>query len=236
RNVVINCSPYCNIANNITYIIERGNLYIKSNLNYSAGGMLGIIMIGNPGNGTKSQVYIDEGITNGVGTIYTDGSIQSSYYNGTNDVNIYTPSNINNRGLNQLYWQGSFISKNTLGGSIGTLKCPYGSVNYTTCSTEKIAKKYDLLFFRRYKLVDKIFYPLVTGTTSPFPSGKIPLGIDGFTSIKITGGREYNISGGSITNISTISGLKQITEWEKAFILDYDPRLQSNPPLGFETK
>ncbi|MDD2566137.1 MAG: hypothetical protein PHY51_04860, partial [Candidatus Gracilibacteria bacterium] len=41
RNVVINCSPYCNIANNITYIIERGNLYIKSNLNYSAGGMLG---------------------------------------------------------------------------------------------------------------------------------------------------------------------------------------------------
>ena len=106
---------------------------------------LGIIILGAEDRG--ANVYIHPNPTNMVGNLYAEGSLLSSpdpaggllYYGGEN------PSALRN----QLYWQGSIASLNTLGGASTNLvpqgiTCPEGITLY------QCAQRYDMNFLRRF--------------------------------------------------------------------------------------
>lgn len=235
KNVTINA--WANFINNknITIIIERWNLFIKWDIDYQNWGMLWIILLWNI-DGTKSKVFIDEKITNWAWIIYTDWTIQGSYNNSWTDENIYTASNINDRWLNQLYWKWSFLSQNTIWWSIGTAKCPYWTTEYIskTCNTN-IAKKYDLLLFRRYSLIDWAKYYWITSAVSPFTTTSLP-----FWSktgrVKISWWREYSaLSSPALWYIAASANWTyQDKNISNSFILDYDSRISSKTaPLWF---
>lgn len=237
KNVIINCSSSpCNINKNITLIIERGNLIIRSNMKYSDNWILGIILIWNK-DGTKSQVYIDEKITNWAWLLYTDWSVQSVSSGTTN--NIYNSSNINEHWLNQLYWKGSFLSQNTIGWSLtwATTKCPYWTSEYNNCNSTLIARKYDLLFMRRYKLIDgEAYYWITSNWGTVFNINQVPLWVSN-QNICISWNRCFIQFGNSLAISSPPDGsYVDSSNIKNAFIMDYDQGIKTNTPIGFDNK
>jgi len=105
-----------------TILIHGGNLYINSNVVYAPGqqSSFGILVIKNDNGDTNplndgGNVYISPRVTNIATSIYTEGPIASLDSAG-NLILQHTISNINEI-RSQLYWQGSIISMNTIGGS-----------------------------------------------------------------------------------------------------------------------
>jgi len=138
------------VPDNYKYtIIVRGgaNVFINDNIAYGVDpdSSFGIIVLAdNKGNG--GNVYISPNVTNVVGLLYAEGSILSSpngtdlYYIGTADTEDLK---------NQLYWKGSIVSRNTIGGSANRVKPEDADCNGITDS-QICARAYDLDFLRRF--------------------------------------------------------------------------------------
>ncbi len=145
-----------------TLILMNGaNLNLKSNLAYSdEKSSLGIIALQNE-QGEGGNTYIDPTPTNLVGLLYAEGSLLSSpdggntlyYGNGADPIEL----------KNQLYWQGSIATRNTIGGAANNIKpatadCSPWNEDLAACS-----KAYDLDYIRR-------FSPLYDGNNDSYYS------------------------------------------------------------------
>lgn len=233
RDITIDCFWTCNINGKKTIIVENGNIFLKSNLNYAnANSILWFILIWNTANGNKSQFRISENITNWVWVVYSDWPILSVdnsnnlIYDWTTPTSAYL--------VNQLYWKWSFATKNTVGWSIkdGVWTCPYGTPDYWSCDLEK-AQAYDLIYLRRYARVETSRYPWIIW--NPMWDGKIPFNIDSI-SVKTAGWDSYAIT----TWVKTPWILPKPSDYStndktrnSPLIIEYDPNIQTNPPLWF---
>lgn len=237
-DVVIDCGggdAVCDVTGKKTLIIENGNLYINSNIRYADNGsILGLILVGNK-DGTKSHVYVSEKITNISAVAYAEGAVQS--YDGDSvNPKVYNGKNVGESNLlNQLHWYGSLATRNTIGGGIKTpYSCPFGTPEYrnaTTCN-DSASHQYDLIYLRRYARADKTEYPTVV-IANPMGDGsqKVPTGIDK-SAVKIAGGISF--AQNTAAKTAGPAGLKTFSNLDTPFAVEYDSRLQSSPPPGFE--
>lgn len=211
-DLVLDCGLECEIDWNKTIIVEEWTLTIKSNMYYAdADSVLWIILIWNTSNGNYSQLRIDERITNWVWVVYSDWPVVSVDSNWTiYDWNNWWAGKLKN----QLLWEWSYITRNTVWWSIKSdnWDCPYWTPHYENWCNQEIAQAYDLIYLRRYAV-----------------KNNIPL----FAPVKITWNRVFDdlwdISWGS-------SNLTQLDDssLKSPFILKYDSRIQTNPPYLFE--
>ena len=227
---IINCWNVCNIYWKKTIIVENGNLFIASDMEYvDDNSILGIILIWNTDLWNTSQLRISENITNWVWIVFSEGPVLSVNWNNTK---IYNWWNTTNEDLvHQLYWKWSFATRNTVWWSIkdATWVCPYWTPDYNkaTCTLDT-ARWYDLIYLRRYARVNTSYYDTVT--TNPMWDWKIPLNIDK-KDIKIAGWDSFKQN----TWAKTVWSLPkpQTNNFDAPLIIEYDPRIQSNPPLWF---
>jgi len=132
-----------------TLILAGGaNLNLKSNLVYSdEESSLGIMTLQNE-NGEGGNVYIDPAPTNLVGLLYAEGSLLSSpdggntlyYGNGKDPIAL----------KNQLYWQGSIVSRNSIGGSANNIRPAHVDCSQWNDDLSACSKAYDLDLLRRF--------------------------------------------------------------------------------------
>ncbi len=231
KNVTISCTGDCQISGKKTIIIENWNLKINSNMYYSkedSSSILWIILIWNSSSWSKSQLQINENITNGVWVVYAEWPVVSI----NNIWTMYDWSNVWNNLVHQLHWKGSFITRNTVWWSIKDLdirnSCPYWTPDYekSSCTQEK-AQAYDLIYLRRYARVKDTYYWVVSDK-----DGKVPLHCD-IKDIKVAWWDEFKSWSCDFYD-DTTSNLIPSSNYDAPFILDYDPNLQVNPPYGFE--
>ncbi len=140
-----------------TIILEGINLNIGANLIYDdQDNSLGIIVM-KDSNGDGGEVFIHPSVTNVVGLLYAEGSVRSSPDSGA--TFYYGAAGGNSNQLkNQLYWQGSIASKNTIGGApkkvtpVGADCSPWdngsGVIDKVGC-----AQAYDFDFIRRFSTI-----------------------------------------------------------------------------------
>jgi hypothetical protein len=151
-----------------TLLIEGGDVYIKSNLQYSSNdSLLGVIVL-KDSSGNGGNIFIDPSVTNAVGAFYAEGSLIS--------VNAQTPPKCGedtssdcdgslgfcDRSYelrNQLYWKGLIATQNTIGGSDSVplgfpsavpAGCPALSCTTTAGCTSENARIYDLAYLRTF--------------------------------------------------------------------------------------
>lgn len=130
-------------------LMDGANLYLKENLVYGdAASSFGIITLQDE-QGKGGNVYLGPKPTNLVGTLYAEGSLLSSpddtgknLYYSQNSPSLSTLSN-------QLFWQGSLATRNTIGGSSKNI-IPAGVDCSPWPDTESCAKAFDLDFLRRF--------------------------------------------------------------------------------------
>jgi|GEM_PF-2651890 len=147
-----------------TLILKGGaNLYLRNNIRYSEEdayktSSLGFILIAAK-IGEGANVYVSPAPTNLVGSLYAEGSLigcsdtgsgscaspaRQYYGGGTADLQELK---------NQLFWQGSIASRNTIAGA-GIKKKPDGISCITPGDTElSCAQRYDLDYLRRFTSV-----------------------------------------------------------------------------------
>lgn len=102
--------------------------------------------------GEGGNVYLDPEPTNMVGLLYSEGSLLSRdlseqfYYGAGGDANDL---------INQLFWQGSIASRNTIGGAAN--KVVPDKVDCTSWDDNdiKCSQAYDLDFIRRFATVNE---------------------------------------------------------------------------------
>jgi hypothetical protein len=210
-----------------TLIIKGGaNLFIRSNLRYLDGkpkSSLGFILIAeNIGNGA-ANVYISPDPTNLVGSLYAEGSLIShnnageDYYGGgKGDVKDLK---------NQLYWQGSLASRNTIAGA-GIKKVPEGIKCLDQDTEQECAQRYDLDYIRRFTAV------IDTANTT---SGSM-ISNDG----KFSGGGSCPAGKCSMGTLPTVVKLNgnQVNKGSSelsTFYIEPSSRTSNNPPPGFST-
>lgn len=138
-----------------TIIVTGGaSLYLKNNLTYNANNQssLGIILLGDDTTGAGADLLIDPNPTNLVGAVYAEGSLMS-YIDRPGLAEPYFYGTGNNTQLlaNQLLWQGSIVSKNTIGGAPKKI-IPSGKSCLATISSLDCAQRYDLNFIRRFSV------------------------------------------------------------------------------------
>lgn len=139
-----------------TIILIGGlELNIKDNIAYpdpdDLNTSFGIIVMQNP-DGEGGNVYLDPEPTNMVGLLYSEGSLLSRdlseqfYYGAGGDANDL---------INQLFWQGSIASRNTIGGAAN--KVVPDKVDCTSWDDNdiKCSQAYDLDFIRRFATVNE---------------------------------------------------------------------------------
>lgn len=222
KNISLNCwetLENCEISWKKTIVIENWTLTINSDMYYkNSSSILGIILIWNTSNWDKSQLLINEEITNGVWVVYSDGPVMSvnKLWN-----KYYTDREVSEWKLkNQLLWEWSFITRNTVWGSIKSdWECPYWTPHYENWCDLENSQAYDLIYLRRY-------------ATSSSWNLLIPVS----TPAKIAWWIE--IDSWWINKDANLENLweEELTKWNKTspFILKYDSRIQTNPPYGFE--
>ncbi|MBU0706191.1 hypothetical protein KJ657_04360 [Patescibacteria group bacterium] len=133
-------------------LLDGADLNIRSNISYGAftGNSLGMIVM-QDANGSGGNVYIDPAPTNIVGLLYAEGSLLSRntagqfYYGAGGNANDLK---------NQLYWQGSIASYNTIGGGPNkvvpqNVSCIAWGNDVANCS-----QAYDLDFIRRFATIN----------------------------------------------------------------------------------
>lgn len=127
-----------------TIIVEWGNLYIKSNLEYSNSQSNLWIIVLEDTNKRWWKIYIDPSITKLVWSYYADKSMMS--YNGV-ELNGNTTQAVLKH---QLYILWSVMSENTIWGSRKSpVECPY-YVPSSLCTTRAQSQAYDFNYLRRY--------------------------------------------------------------------------------------
>lgn len=185
-----------------TLIVEGWNVFIRWNI--TGNGTLGIIALQNGTNG--GNIYIHPGVTDIHAVIYSDKSVIS--YDGSTELSGTTPDATL---ANQLYIYGSIFSENTLWGGVGpTYTCPY---YISTWCTNDVAKKYDLNFIRRYKLVSEIDTNWNIVSASP----------------------QYSWSEAMMwDNIRSNTATQKPGYQRYPFVIEYNPLVQRSPPPFFE--
>lgn len=186
---------------NKTLIVEGWNLYISGNIRWD--GMLGIIILKKDRNSSSQwNVYIDPSVTDIHASIYADGSILN--YDGSSELSWDTlPPQL----ANQLFIKGSVFTENTLWGGTGpSFTCPYFVAHACDRST---ARKYDLNYLRRYRLVESF------ADNGDSNGGKADY--SGAESYMWDNDRENN----------------EGTYRKFPLIIQYDSRIQSSPPPLF---
>lgn len=231
-DVTIDCAWDCNISGKKTLIVENWNVFVKSNMKYSNNtSIIWFILIGNTDSGSKSQLRISNNITNWVWVIYSDWPVIS--VDNSNNIIYDGSSVINTKLANQLYWKGSFATRNTVWWAIKNSAwfCPYGTPDYkkTSCTIEK-AQWYDLIYLRRYTRLDASAYGV---TNNPMWDGKVPANID-VTPVKTIWWDSYTQVAGWISTLTSWT-LPKPTKMNlnAPLIIEYDSKLQSTPPLCF---
>jgi hypothetical protein len=127
-----------------TIIVKGGaNVFIKDNIAYEGdNASFGMIVLADE-KGNGGNVYISPDPTNIVGLLYAEGSLLSS----PNGSTLYYATADAGELKNQLYWKGSIVSKNTIGGAANRVApdgvC--GDIDLAVCS-----QIYDLDFIRRF--------------------------------------------------------------------------------------
>lgn len=115
--------------------------------------------------------YVDSAVTN----LDMDAVLRGSLASYDKDsLKIYHPDNINDSTdkdlFNQLYIRGSLMSNNSLGWSrlwssgSNIQRCPW----YQSPCTDKTSQVFDLIYFRRYSLVDAFQYGGPSGQKVPY--------------------------------------------------------------------
>ena len=146
-----------------TIILDAVDLSIEENIIYPApvppndpNTSFGIIVI-QDSDGNGGNVYLDHTPTNIVGLLYAEGSLFSRnaasgffYYGGGGDAGDLK---------NQLFWQGSIATRNTIGGA-STLVIPKGvDGELADCSSwdsdAACSQAYDLDFIRRFTTINE---------------------------------------------------------------------------------
>ena len=145
-----------------TIIVEGGNLYLKSNLEYSnSTSNLWVIVLEDSWK-RWWNIYVNPSVTKLVWSYYADKSMIS--YNGT-ELDWNTPQAVLKH---QLYLLGSVMSENTIWGSRkNPVECPY-FVPSGSCTTRAQAQKYDLNYLRRYYIAPN--NTPANGWTANYPS------------------------------------------------------------------
>lgn len=134
-------------------LLDGANLAIESNLTYGGDtdNSFGMIVMQDAAGG-GGNVYMDPAPTNMVGLLYAEGSLLSSPDGGT--TLYYGGGGSANDLKNQLFWQGSIASANTIGGAPNkvvpdNVDCsPWGG-DAGSCS-----QAYDLDFIRRFATIN----------------------------------------------------------------------------------
>ena len=187
-------------------IVIGGDVYIKSNLVYgeTKQGSFGLIVIKDE-NGKGGNIYVDPAVTNLVGGFYAEGTMLSASDDNNDqkitDEEIYDGFSTNKTNLvNQLYINGTLISRNTIGGSRQNPVEYPETYSFASCAenssteTQKCAERFDLNYMRNFA---------TSGSTV--------------------------LNGGIRANET--SGIS-----DSAFLIKYDPRIQTNIPPGLEMK
>ena len=222
------------VPNNPYTIILKGgaNLFIKGNIYYdpaaSDNASLGFIVIAEEV-GEGANVYLSPAPTNIVGILYAEGSLLSRdnagqlYYGGAG-------GNIQDL-ANQLYWQGSIASRNTIAGA-GQEKVPEGIECLPGDTRLNCAQRYDLDYMRRFTaVIDEI-------------TGDSQIASDGlFSGGGCCGsGCPFPILDGTCqygpawlpTTVTLIGNRIDEAQSELAtFFIEQDPHALTNPPPGF---
>ncbi|MDD2565262.1 MAG: hypothetical protein PHZ26_01125 [Candidatus Gracilibacteria bacterium] len=121
-----------------TIIIKGANVYITGDIPKINGKVKGLVVLKN--NGVGGNIYIKDTVKYVALAIFADGGLISG--DGTT---YYADSD--SLAQNQMFFKGTIISNNTIGGSYkNPFTCPYG---VTPC-TETNSKRYDLNLFRHY--------------------------------------------------------------------------------------
>lgn len=209
--------PYTIIVKGGASISFMNNLAYK---NSDARASLGLILIAEE-IGKGSNVYLSPEITNMVGTLYSEGSLISrnaagQVYYGGNGANVQELKN-------QLYWQGSIASRNTIGGA-GIKKVPDGIACEATDTQIECAQRYDLDYLRRFTAI----VDAATGDSAIANDGKFSGGG--------TCANGVCVLGGSMPSIVKLNGdgriNKDASELSTTYI-EREPRAAANPPPGF---
>jgi hypothetical protein len=236
-----------------TIIIEGGNLYIKKNVAYGTGASLGVIVL-KDNNGNGGNVYIDQTVTNIVGAFYVEGSVMSAKDNNSDGAiaenEIYDGFNTDLDATTdlrkyQLYWQGSLVSRNTIGGYNTNVNIQYNDGTATTTKsvrmlplewdsstvyTDSALSSFDKVLKWPNEIstsastkdyVTKSFTNDTSGTKATTWQQKTAWRYD------LNYLRRYNGSGSDITSASGIAS-------NSPFILEYSSLVQTKTPLGFE--
>ena len=137
-----------------TVIVTGGaNVFIKNNIKYNTTGdkkttSFGLIVLADT-DSKGGNVYISPDVTNVVGLLYAEGSLLSSP-DGTKLY--YRDSDLNQGDIkNQLYWQGSIVSKNTIGGAANRT-VPYDEIcdEFEFMDDLNCARAFDMDYLRRF--------------------------------------------------------------------------------------
>ena len=224
-----------------TLIIKGGaDVLIKSNITYDPGeprSSLGIIVIAES-IGKGANVYMSHVPTNMAGTLYTEGSLLS----GAPDELYYGDgSGLIQNLSNQLYWQGSIASRNTIAGA-GTKppKIPEGITCLPKDSALSCAQRYDFDYFRRFTAV----------TDDPVNPTKSQIASDGLFSgggccgagcDPVIADGTCQHGAGTLDTKIVLSGNQILIQDVDSnplselapFFIEKDPRTLSLPPPGF---
>ena len=216
-----------------TIIVKGGaNVFIKDNIAYSTDSdakrsSLGIIIIAGDtpetAIGKGSNLFISPEPTNLVGVAYVEGSLLSKDDNG---YLFYGGADGSVQDLkNQLYWQGSIASRNTIAGA-GIQKVPEGLTCLGGDTRVECAQRYDLDYLRRFT----VSIEAGTGNTSIANNGLFSGGGSCASGTCTTTGLLPSV----VTLKGGNSGQIDKDQSELApFFIEPDVRTTSNPPPGF---
>ncbi|EKE28506.1 MAG: hypothetical protein ACD_3C00051G0009 [uncultured bacterium (gcode 4)] len=225
-DVIIDCNSWwaCNLWSKKTLIVENWKLTIKSDIAYTSNNaVLWIILLG------ETQLSISENITNMAWIVYSEWPVVS--VNGA--WTIYDWVNITEASLlNQLYWKWSIASRNTVWWSIKEpAVCPYWTEEYQNGCNKDNAKKYDLIYLRRYARVNQDLYGITTNPMwdaiapykVPFWVDKVAVKIAWWTTIKLNWA----------WSIAWTLPKPAKPNPNAPLIVEYDANLLNNPPYWF---
>ncbi len=189
-----------------TILVENGNLHIKSNLAYPTGNTnsFGVIVL-------NGNIFVYPGVTSVVGAFYSDGSLVSVNASGKCGEDA-SPSCDGTAGFcdrsyelrNQLYWKGLIATQNTIGGADSSpLKFPSGIA--TSCP------------------------PPSCSTESPSCTSSEIARIYDLAYLRTFNTEAAALSIPEATRANRASG----TTSDNALVVEYDSRIQNNPPPLF---
>ena len=223
-----------------TIIIKGGNLYIKNNITYGDGGSLGVIVLKDPITQAGGNVYIDPAVTSVVGAFYAEGSVLSAKDANSNNLieenEIYDGFNTREGDLaNQLYWNGSIVSRNTVGGRQIREKITIDGSERTIASLplnfKEVKTSNQLSNFN-----NKLKWPVELNTnnnpTSNYINADLNMQKNTAQRYDLSYLRRFALnSSGAILN----SGIRATQADNAPLYIEYSSLVQTKTPLGFET-